>query len=213
MTKQRYRAATVVIAATTTVMLLASCTSDGSGKKTDPPSRTATVTSPSSTPTPAPTTTAPKAPDVVAREQAVALVRKYYTVIDDAHNNPKTAKALNTVTMDEELSAQIRSLNIHLRMGGKSGGRVKVVNVTPGFVNLSYKPNANPRVLPTVTVTTCIDLRGITYVDAKGHSLIPPDRAPFYIETLTVQNFDPPKPSTWRVAVDRNKGASSCAGT
>lgn len=208
-------------AAALTVLALAGCTKSSNAS---PAPHTTTPTTAASSPdrtsnaapttsSPAPRTTASTAPDEVARQQAAALVRKYQRVLDQAYQDPsREAAQLDTVAMDQELTNQIRGVNLLVESGGRQYGHSRVVTLAPGFVSLQYKPHATPRILPTVRVTACVDVRRIKAVDAHGHSITPADRPPFYIETLTVQNFRYPDASTWRVVSAPNRGAKSCVG-
>lgn len=199
--------ARAVVIAAGGALALTACSSSHHHDPAPTPSNT-TSTSPPTSSTP------PATPGQVAGDQAAALVRNYYDVLDKIMMSPhERLQDLDLVTMDAEFLAQGKADMQLLEKGAVQTGRVKIVMITPGLVNLANNPQAKPRILPTVHVATCIDVSAVKVVDQTGKSLVVPGRPNFYSEQLVVQNYDYPNPNDWRVSSATGKAVASCVGT
>jgi hypothetical protein len=204
--RHSWKLGAAVIAA---VAILTGCTSNH--PKPDPP---ISIGNSNPFPVTSTTTSSPATPQDLAKAQAVALARKYYVTSDTLSMQAGgSLLPLNDVAMGTLLTALNRSYFKYRAQGAIQKGRAVVVSAKAVSFNPTYLPNMKPRQLPTVKVTTCVDVRGVQARDPSGKSLIAPNRKPFHLGSLEVSNFKYPDAAGWRVASETNQGVNSCAGS
>lgn len=189
-------------------LLIASCST--SGPDPSEPSTSSTVAS-------SPTTTGAEVttdPAELAAEQAVALVPTYVQTIDELYEDPsRPLDDVYAVAVASEATAEATAIQAFRAQGYQQAGRSQVVTATAGPVDLTNDPNAAPEpLLPTVTVTACIDVSQVQATDAGGTSVVAPDRPPYLIQQLMIVNIDYPDAGSWRVTEAPNQQAQSCDG-
>jgi hypothetical protein len=202
MTRTTHRI-TAGAAALITAALLAACTHD----KNPPPLTTSSST------TATPTTSAPPTPEEQAKTQAIALAHKYYKMVDEVSASLTTSlDTLHSVASGDEFMTATRTIAQERIAGRRAVGEIVVVSLKAGSVDLTNQPNANPRRLPTVHVTTCIDATNAGLVDSAGKPVPRVGGLKFFVEQLTVDNYKYPALDGWTVSKRTNKGVPSCAG-
>ena len=178
-------------------------------------SQDASSTAPSSAASPsrsssAPVTTASPAED--ARSQAVALVPTYLRTIDDLYLDPsRPLDDIYEVAVDSEATAQATAVGMFRSQGYRQIGRAQLVTATADSVDLEGDPAASPSpTLPTVLVTTCVDVSQVQAVDEAGNPVVPTGGPTHLIARLVVVNLQYPDASSWRVSEASNTQAQSC---
>jgi hypothetical protein len=63
---------------------------------------------------------------------------------------------------------------------------------------------------PTVQLTACVDVSGVSVTEATGKSLGSPGSPKYLLEGLTIVNIKYPDATGWRVSAAPNKQASTC---
>lgn len=190
-----------------TMVTLSACTTsnppprDPSPSTVSPPTTRPTdpVTSPTSTdPEPSPPTTSPKD---LAAERAEKVLRAYYRTITECLANAGHTKAtcFDDVAIGTELSNRRNSLVSAQAMKSTVTGSIEVVSVALAKVDLANKPKETPPTIPTVTFKVCRDVSRLNIVDAQGKSIVPPNRLPRAVESVSVYNYHYPKADGWRV--------------
>jgi hypothetical protein len=180
-------------------------------------SQDAPSTAPSSAASPslsssAPMTTADPAED--ARSQAVALVPTYLRTIDDLYLDPsRPLDNIYEVAVDSEATAQATAIGMFRSQGYRQIGRAQLVTATADGVDLEGDPAASPSpTLPTVLVTTCVDVSQVKAVDEAGNPIVPAGGPTYLVAQLSVVNLKYPDASSWRVSEASNTQAQSCDG-
>jgi hypothetical protein len=85
------------------------------------------------------------------------------------------------------------------------------VTATADSVDLEGDPAASPSpTLPTVLVTTCVDVSQVQAVDEAGNPVVPSGRPEYLVARLSVVNLKYPDASSWRVSEAVNTQAQSC---
>jgi hypothetical protein len=155
-------------------------------------------------------TTASPAED--ARSQAVALVPTYLRTIDDLYLDPsRPLDDIYEVAVDSEATAQATAVGMFRSQGYRQIGRAQLVTATADSVDLEGDPAASPSpTLPTVLVTTCVDVSQVQAVDEAGNPVVPTGGPTHLIARLVVVNLQYPDASSWRVSEASNTQAQSC---
>jgi hypothetical protein len=155
-------------------------------------------------------TTADPAED--ARSQAIALVPTYLRAIDDLYLDPsRSLDDIYKVAVDSEATAQATAIGMFRSQGYRQIGRAQLVTATADSVDLEGDPAASPSpTLPTVVVTTCVDVSQVQAVDEAGNPVVPAGGPSYLIARLSVVNLQYPDASSWRVSEASNTQAQSC---
>ena len=148
----------------------------------------------------------------VAKSQALSLVPKYYGVLDElASSSTLSLNGLDLVASGADAIQEKSALAEYRTNGWTQRGATVVARATVSGADLTNEPSKNPQVLPTVRLTTCIDVSKVREIDKSGKTVTLSTRANFFIETLTVVNIAYPSSTGWRVSEAPNKAAKSCS--
>ena len=180
-------------------------------------SQDAPLTAPSSAASPSPSPSAAvmtASPAEEAQSQAVALVPTYLRMIDDLYLDPsRPLDDIYEVAVDSEATAQATAIGMFRSQGYRQIGRAQLVTATVDSVDLEGDPAASPSpTLPTVLVTTCVDVSQVQAVDEAGNPVVPTGGPTHLIARLVVVNLQYPDASSWRVSEASNTQAQSCDG-
>jgi hypothetical protein len=178
-------------------------------------SQDAASTAPSSAASPSPSSSAPvttASPAEDAGSQAVALVPTYLRTIDDLYLDPsRPLDDIYEVAVDSEATAQATAIGMFRSQGYRQIGRAQLVTATADSVDFEGDPAASPSpTLPTVLVTTCLDVSQVQAVDEAGNPGVPAGGPTHLIARLVVVNLQYPDASSWRVSEASNTQAQSC---
>ena len=178
-------------------------------------SQDAPSTAPSSAASPSPSPSAAvmtASPAEEAQSQAVALVPTYLRTIDDLYlDASRPLDDIYEVAVDSEATAQATAIGMFRSQGYRQIGRAQLVTATADSVDLEGDPAASPPpTLPTVHVTTCIDVSQVQAVDEAGNPVVPTGGPTHLIARLVVVNLQYPDASSWRVSEASNTQAQSC---
>ena len=191
--------------------VLLALTASGCSSSSDPGSSSSPTseTAPSRTPSPSPPTPGPVEE---AQALAIALVPDYLRTIDDLYLDLSLPlDGIHQVAVAPEATAQATAIGKFRSQGYRQTGRSQLVTASAASTDLSNSPAASPSpVLPTVVVTTCVDVGEVDAIDASGSSIVPPGRPRYLIQQLTVVNPNYPDTSSWRVSEAPNRQAQSC---
>ncbi len=160
----------------------------------------------------APVTTADPAED--AQAQAIALIPTYLRTIDDLYLDPsRPLDDIYEVAVDSEATAQATAIGMFRSQGYRQIGQAQLVTVTADSVDLEGDPAASPTpTLPTVLVTTCVDVSQVQAIDAAGNPVVPTGSPKYLIAQLSVVNLQYPDAASWRISEASNTQAQSCDG-
>jgi hypothetical protein len=158
----------------------------------------------------APVTTANPAED--AQAQAIALIPTYLRTIDDLYLDPsRPLDDIYEVAVGSEATAEAAAIGMFRSQGYRQIGRAQLVTATADSVDLEGDPAARPSPkLPTVLVTTCVDVSQVQAVDEAGNPVVPSGRPEYLVARLSVVNLKYPDASSWRVSEAVNTQAQSC---
>jgi hypothetical protein len=148
----------------------------------DPTASTSQVTETTSTATPTPSASETKVETPAERDARLAgeAVVKYWAVVDDLAANPtKSVNLLDPVARDQARAQRQIALGTYAAKGWVQTGSAVVSDVT-----------ATSKDGKTFTVTACVDVSGIDFVDEKGDSQVNPDRPDQQRFSYTVVKFD-----------------------
>jgi hypothetical protein len=178
-------------------------------------SQDAPSTAPSSAASPSPSSSAAvttASPAEEAQSQAVALVPTYLRTIDDLYLDPsRPLDDIYEVAVDSEATAQATAIGMFRSQGYRQIGRAQLVTATADGVELEGDPAASPApTLPSVLVTTCVDVSQVQAVDEAGNPVVPTGGPTHLIARLVVVNLQYPDASSWRVSEASNTQAQSC---
>jgi hypothetical protein len=178
-------------------------------------SQDAPSTAPSSAASPSPSSSAAvmtASPAEEAQSQAVALVPTYLRTIDDLYlDASRPLDDIYEVAVDSEATAQATAIGMFRSQGYRQIGRAQLVTATADSVDLEGDPAASPSpTLPTVLVTTCVDVSQVQAVDEAGNPVVPTGGPTHLIARLVVVNLQYPDASSWRVSEASNTQAQSC---
>jgi hypothetical protein len=155
---------------------------------------------------------APPSAEQLARSQALDLAREYYATIDTlASSSTLSLNGLDSVASGANVTQEKSALAEYRTSGWVQRGTTVLSRATVVSVDLTNEPSNSPEVLPTVHLTTCIDVSKVREVDVTGKSVTLPTRANFFIETLTAVNIPYPSSTGWRISEVPNKAAKSCS--
>ncbi len=159
---RRGRAATA--AAGVSLLLVTAC----NDAETPDPTRTTSVSSTPSiaTPSPSPSHTKSETPEERDARLAGEALVKYWAVVDDLAANPaKSVNLLDPVARDQARAQRQIALGTYAAKGWVQSGTAALSGVT-----------ASTKDGKTFSVTACVDVSGIDFVDEKGDSQVNPDR-------------------------------------
>ena len=199
----------VTRAAAAVAVVLGLTTSGCPSSQGAPSTAPSPVTSPSPSSS-APVTTANPAED--AQAQAIALVPTYLRMIDDLYLDPShPLDDIYEVAVGSEATAEATAIGMFRSQGYRQIGRAELVTATADSVDLEGDPAASPSpTLPTVLVTTCVDVSQVQAVDEAGNPVVPSGRPEYLVARLSVVNLKYPDASSWRVSEAVNTQAQSC---
>ena len=169
----------------------------------------------SSTPSsPAPTTSSPtpQSDSERATDAASAVLRRYYLVRNQLRQHPDRAlRMLTSVAISTELAAQRNLFKQERKEGLHQVGETKVAKLRVQSVNLDTSdPEAGK--VPTVQIDLCFDVTHVDVVDAKGKSVVKPDRPDTGWIRFLVSNYEWDKHPNggWRVASSQDIERTPC---
>lgn len=148
----------------------------------DPIATTSQATETTSTATPTPSVSQTKVETPAERDARLAgeSVVKYWAVVDDLAANPtKSVNLLDPVARDQARAQRQIALGTYAAKGWVQTGSAVVSDV-----------NATSKDGKTFTVTACVDVSGIDFVDEKGDSQVNPDRPDQQRFSYTVVKVD-----------------------
>ena len=185
----------------------------GSKGDTAKTSSGATTTTSSTSPPPSSSSSAPPTPSEIAKSQVVKFLPTYYATLDRlASSATLSLNLLDSVATGANAIQEKTALAQYRENGWIQIGTTVLTATKVTGVNLASDHSSSPQKLPTVLVTTCIDVSDVREVDKKGRTVTLPTRPNFFVEKLTVVNLRYPSATGWRVSEAPNKGATSCAG-
>ena len=196
----------------TAALLLAAvsaCADDTNGNGNEPTAK------PSLTPSSASSTTATTTPPTdteLASEAASSVLRKYYAVRNELRQEPNLPlKRLGSVAVSSELAAQQNLVKNEREAGYRQVGDTKVAQFKVQSVDLDNSdPNAGK--VPTVQIDVCADVSDVDFVDARGESVISPERPDSGWIRFLVSNYewDANPDGGWRVASSQDLEREPC---
>jgi hypothetical protein len=147
-----------------------------------------------------------------AAAQATALIPTYLRTIDDLYLDPsRPLDDIYEVAVGSEATAEAAAIRMFRSQGYRQIGRAQLVTATADSVDLEGDPAASPSpTLPTVLVSTCVDVSRVQAVDAAGNPVVPTGSPKYLIARLSVVNLQYPDASSWRVSEAANTQAQSC---
>jgi hypothetical protein len=184
-------------------------TATGCSSQDAPSTASSSAASPSPSSSAAVTTASPAEE---AQSQAVALVPTYLRTIDDLYLDPsRPLDDIYEVAVGSEATAEATAIGMFRSQGYRQIGRAQLVTATADSVDLEGHPAASPSpTLPTVLVTTCLDVSQVQAVDEAGNPVVPTGGPTHLIARLVVVNLQYPDASSWRVSEASNTQAQSC---
>lgn len=158
----------------------------------------------------APTSSAPTSSSAVpvsAEDQALAdvteLVNQYYALLDQVSSDRNAdANILRDVATGDALQNAIRNDVRSKAQGRVQIGNVKVLEIEPFSIDLTFDPAADPRKYETIVIDTCVDVSGVNVVDAEGNSVVLATRLPQSGDRFSVVHYD----FGWRVTTVEHAG-------
>lgn len=197
------------IVVATAALLLAATPSCAGGGDNDPAASRSSAPS-----SPAPTTSSPtpQSQSQNASDAATAVLLKYYEVRNELRQDPDEALALlDSVAISTELAAQQNLFRKERREGLHQIGETKVAQLEVQSVNLD---NSDPKSgkVPTAQIDLCFDVSNVDVVDAKGESVVKPDRPDTGWIRFLVSNYqwDDDPDGGWRVASSQDIERTPC---
>lgn len=149
-----------------------------------PPESSISETTESPTSSPSPTDSE------VAAQAATEAVHEYFKVVDRLGQKPnRPLKALRTVAVSTQLSAQERLLRSQRSAGYRQTGDAQVVSLLVQSVNLDNSAPKAGRV-PTVQVDVCWDVSAVDVLDDDGQSVVTAQRPDRGWTRYTVANYE-----------------------
>ena len=117
-------------------------------------------------PTPSASATKSETPDEREARLAGEAVVKYWAVIDDLASNPtKSLNLLDVVARDQARAQRQIALSTYAAKGWVQSGKASVSDL-----------ETNTKDGETFTVSACVDVSKIDFLDAEGASTVNPDR-------------------------------------
>jgi hypothetical protein len=207
------------VAALFAVLVGASACSSSGGStihSSSPAPTTSAASSPntpptSSTPPTSPTSTSPADS---AEQQATAFVPMYLAELDRLYNDPTiNINDIYQVAVEPESTVEAQALGIFRGASDRGGGASRLVMTSNVTAHLSGVGGTSSTAnYPAVELTACVDVTGVTAIDATGKSLVPAGRPKYLVERLTIVNIKYPDTASWRVSDAPNSQAATCAG-
>jgi hypothetical protein len=147
-----------------------------------------------------------------AQAQAISLIPTYLRTIDDLYLDPsRPLDDIHEVAVGSEATAEATAIGMFRSQGYRQIGRAQLVTATADSVDLEGDPAASPTpTLPTVLLTTCVDVSQVQAVDEAGNPVVPTGSPKYLIAQLSVVNLQYPDASSWRVSEASNTQAQSC---
>lgn len=178
------------------------------GCSDDPSSTRTTTESPSgSSPSTSSTTSDPPSDASVAEQTVAELATDYFATLDQVRQNPdRPLNQLKTVAIGEQLAAQEVFTRRQRAAANRQTGEVRVVETVVQSVNLDGQ-------VPTAQLDVCWDVSDVDVVDAKGESIVSPERAVRGWTRYQVANHDWKKDPSggWRIASGRDLEKAPCS--
>lgn len=208
----RARRATGVATAALLLVVVTSCANDGGDPAASGSSTASSLVPTSATTTPSPET---KTASETASEAASALLRQYFTTVDQLRQKPtRPIRELDAVAISTQLAAQRNLIESQRSNGLRQTGSTTIAELTVQSVNLD---NTDPKVgkVPTVHIDVCYDVSGVDILDKDGKSVVGPDRPETGWVRYSVSNYkwkaDPR--GGWRVASGTDLKRAPCAAS
>lgn len=161
---------------------------------------------------PSRSTTAPPTPEDEAALHAEEVLRAYFRAQTSCFMDPPRTEptCFDNVAITTELTNLRNALVAAKQMGTRVTGDVLVESVTRKSVDLTNKVNETPPTVPMVVFEVCRDASGYNILDKDGKSIVPPDRVPRALVTVSVLNYKYPDPNQWRVGLVTPVEGSTC---
>jgi hypothetical protein len=146
---------------------------------------------------------------------ATAVLLKYYDVRNKLRRDPDEALTLlDSVAISTELAAERNLFKKEREEGLHQIGETKVAQLEVQSVNLE---NSDPKSgkVPTVQIDLCFDVTDVDVVDAKGKSIVKPDRPDTGWIRFLVSNYrwDDDPDGGWRVASSQDIERPRCVAS
>ena len=171
------------------------------------PTPSAAESSPAPTSPSTPTPTASPTADAKterARREVLALVAKYYKVDEAIASNPKVPlDRYYEVAGGDYVLSLLQAAQLQRAKGYKVIGTVRL-----GPTKVQTLRRNESGEYASATVTTCLDVSRVNVVDKRGKSVVRPERADAYVETLSLKK----KKYGWRVFDGKDKETARCDG-
>lgn len=166
-----------------------------------PPANTEQTTS---SPSASPSATPPSATQR-AEQEVVALTLKYYQVDEAiATDTDVPLKRYYEVASGKYVQTLLKAAQTQRSKGYKVTGEIK--RTAPKIKDLQVRVSSDR--LPSATTEVCLDVRQVKVVDKNGKSVVQPDRANAYLDSLKLEKKD----YGWRVVDGENRKAQRCDG-
>lgn len=188
----------------TSLAVLAAAGCAGSGVHAQDPSG-------SSSPAPSSSSPATQSAEQRAGAAAVTQVIRYEQMLDDLALHPaRSLNELYTVGTQPDVTDEIATLLRFRQNGDRQSGIRRVTGTRVSSVSLRSDRAHRPPVYPTVQVSACVDVSGVTGVDRQGKSIVAPDRKRFQLTELTLVNSSYPDPTGWKVSKVTDQEQQTC---
>jgi hypothetical protein len=216
-----HRLGTVAALLAVALVTVSGCSSSGSksagssspSTSSSSPSSSASSSDPSST-TSSSVSPSPASPSDVAARQATVFVPTYLAELDKLYNDPTiNINDIYQVAVAPESTVEAQALGIFRGASDRGGGASRLVMTSNVTAHLSGVGGTSSTAnYPAVELTACVDVTGVTAIDATGKSLVPAGRPKYLVERLTIVNIKYPDTASWRVSDAPNSQAATCAG-
>lgn len=198
----------------TVVLVVVSACGGGAGTDPSPTPPSSPVSSASSPASPTTSSTS-ASPEDAATAAVVALMRRYFAVLDAVRQDPSLPLSrLSSVMTSVELTTQHRLVEGERQQHLRQTGETAIDRFTVQSVNLDDSVPSAGRV-PTVTIDVCWDVSGADLVDKKGHSVVSatrPDRG-WARYTVANHHWSTNPSGGWRVADGQDLKRTPCAAS
>lgn len=211
-----YRLTSAAVLLTVVAVASACSSSDGSPThSSSPPPTTSLASSPSTPPATSPTPSTPSpstSPADVAEQQATAFVPIYLAELDKLYSDPTVSiNDIYRVAVQPESTREATAIARLRSANERQTGTSQLVKTSGASVHMAgLGGTSGTAKYPTVQLTACVDVSGVSVKDAKGKVLGSASRPKYLVESLTIVNIKYPDASGWRVSAAPNKQANTC---
>ena len=133
------------------------------------------------------------------------MTLKYYQVDEAiATDRDVPLKRYYDVAAGKYVLTLLKAAQAQRSKGYKVTGEIK--RTAPKIKDLQLRVSSDR--LPSATTEVCLDVRQVKVVDKNGKSVVQPDRADAYLDSLKLEKKD----FGWRVVGGENRKAQRCDG-